>query len=108
MNQCRDHQHNWETLVSMFPPEWEALSRTCGAFRRCREFQTPAALLRTLLLHIANGYSLRETVTIAREAGLAAVSDTALSARFQRAENWLQTLCQQLFDETALGLPSAP
>ena len=103
-----DPQQNWETLVSMFPPEWEAFSRTCGAFRRCREFQTPAALLRTLLLHLANGYSLRETVAIAREAGLAAVSDTALSARFQRAEKWLQTLCHQLFQETAPGLPSAP
>jgi hypothetical protein len=103
-----DHQQNWETLVSMFPPDWETLSRTCGAFRRCREFQTPEALLRTFLLHVANGYSLRETVTIAREAGLASVSDTALSARFQRAESWLQTLCQQLFHETGIALPAAP
>ena len=108
MNRYSDHQQNWETLVSMFPPGWETLSRTCGAFHRCRGFQTPETLLRTLLLHVANGYSLRETVTIAREAGLAAVSDTALSARFQRAETWLQTLCQQLFHETGLDFPPLP
>ncbi len=108
MKICAEHQQNWETLVSMFPPGWETLSRTCGAFRRCREFQTPEALLRTFLLHVANGYSLRETVTIAREAGLATVSDTALSARFQRAETWLQTLCQQLFLETGVALPPVP
>ena len=92
----------------MFPPEWERLSRTCGAFHRCCEFQTPEALLRTFLLYVANGYSLRETVTIVREAGLASVSDTALNARFQRAERWMQTLCQHMFHDMDLTFPSAP
>lgn len=108
MKSCPEHDRNWETLVSMFPSEWERLSRTCGAFHRCREFQTPEALLRTFLLYVANGYSLRETVTVAREAGLASVSDTALNARFQRAERWLQTLCQHMFREMDLTFPSVP
>ena len=108
MNTLARHQQNWDTVVSMFPCEWESLSRECGAFRRCREFQTPEALLRTFLLHVANGYSLRETVTIAHEAGLATISDMALLTRFRQAERWFQRLCQDLFHETGISVPRPP
>lgn len=108
MNTLATSQHNWDTVVSMFPREWERIGRECGAFRRCREFQTPEALLRTLLLHVASGYSLRETVAIAQAAELATVSDMALLKRLQQAELWLQTLCQQLFQEGGFVVPTPP
>ena len=37
-----------------------------GAVERLRGFPTPAVLLRTLLLHVAKSYSLRETVVRAK------------------------------------------
>ena len=53
----------------------------------------------TLLIHIGCGYSLRETVTRAKLAGLADISDVALLGRLKKAKNWLHSLCVALFEE---------
>jgi len=50
------------------------------------------ALLRTILLHIARGYSLRETVVQVPAAQLASVSDVAPLKRLRNAEGWLRTV----------------
>ena len=63
--------------------------------------------MRTLLLHVARGYSLRETVVCARLARLAQVSDVALLKRFRSAEEWLRTLCVVLLQEQGIEMPQA-
>jgi Tfp pilus assembly protein PilV len=45
-----------------------------GAVKRLRGFSSPEVLLRTLLLHVGLGYSLRETVVRARFANWADVA----------------------------------
>ena len=42
-----------------------------------------SGLLRTLLLHIGNGYSLREMASRAKAAGLPSVSDVAILDRLE-------------------------
>jgi len=70
---------NWNTLLSLLPRNWEELAISTGATtRKMRSFDSAGAILRTLLLHIARGYSLRETVVRAKAAGLVSVSDVAL------------------------------
>ena len=56
-----------------------------GAFERLREFSSPGVLSRTLLLHVARGYSLRETVVRAKLAHWADVSDVALLKRLRKS-----------------------
>jgi Transposase DDE domain len=96
---------NWQTLVSFFPANWKALAKETGANMRLRGFRSVEALIQTLLLHVARGYSLRETVVHARLAQLARVSDVALLKRFRSAEEWFRTLCIALLQEQGIEMP---
>src|SRR5215475_2881999 len=96
---------NWQTLVSFFPPDWEHLATETRANVRLRGFRSGAALMRTRLLHVARGYSLRETVVRARMARSAHVSDVALLKRVQSAEEWFRTLCVALLQEQGIEMP---
>jgi hypothetical protein len=53
-------------------------------------------MLRTLLLHLAQGCSLRETAIRAKRAGLADVSDVAILKRLRASEAWLHHLASGL------------
>ncbi len=64
-------------------------------------------LLRTLLLHVGCGWSLRETAVQAKLAGIAAVSDVTLLNRLRQAEGWLRELCQQLWKDNGVNLQPA-
>ncbi len=80
---------NWEVLLSAFPSGWQPLARETGAIKHeLKEFQSEGDLLRVLLIHIGKGYSLRETVVIAKAAGLADISDVALLKRLRKSEGW--------------------
>lgn len=61
-------------------------------------------LLRTLLLHVGCGWSLRETAVQAKLAGIAEVSDVTLMTRLQQAEGWLRELCQRLWKDNGVNL----
>ena len=69
------------------------------AVERLREFSSPGVLLRTLLLHVARGYSLRETALRAKLANWADVSDVALLKRLRKSEAWLRSMCVELLRE---------
>ena len=69
---------NWNILTSFFPENWRELGRQTGAITRLRDFKSEEQVMRTLLIHIANGYSLREAVVLAKAGNIANVSDVAL------------------------------
>ncbi len=73
---------------------------------RQRDIKSPGDLLRTLLLHVGKGYSLRETVVRAKLMGLADISDVALLKRLRRAGDWLQWLCTGLFEASGWEMPA--
>jgi hypothetical protein len=98
---------DWQVLLSLFPPEWEELGRTTGAVTRLRGFDSLNDLLRTLLLHVGCGWSLRETAVQAKLAGIADVSDVTLLNRLRQAEDWLRQLCQQLWRDNGVDLEPA-
>jgi hypothetical protein len=98
---------NWNTLVSFFPKDWQGLGKQCGAMTRLRGFRSAEELMRTLLLHLGVGYSLRETAVVAKTAGLADVSDVALLKRLRCAEIWFRELCCRLVQESGLSIPSS-
>ncbi len=50
---------NWEVLLSFLPGGWQKEARELGALVRCRKFVNAESLLRTLLIHLADGCSLR-------------------------------------------------
>lgn len=95
---------DWRVLLGLFPPDWESMARSSGAITRLRGFESANDVLRTVLLHVGCGWSLRETVVQANLAGIASVSDVTLLNRLRQSEGWLRQLCQQLFRENGVGL----
>ncbi len=81
---------DWNVLISFFPSEWKKKAKELGALRRCRKFSDAEVLLRTLLIHLADGCSLRETTVRAHQAGLVSVSDVALLKRLKVSGEWLR------------------
>jgi hypothetical protein len=100
-------REDWQVLAGLLPPDWEQLGRSTGAVRRLRGFDSVNHVLRTLLLHVGCGWSLRETAVQAKLAGIAEVSDVTLLNRLRQAEAWLQALCQQLWKDNGVNLQPA-
>jgi hypothetical protein len=99
---------NWRVLRSLFPRGWDRLAFSQGAVERLRGFPNTESLLRTLLLHVGRGYSLRETAVQAELAGLAEVSDVTILNRLRQAGGWLHRMCQELLHEMGMTLPMPP
>jgi hypothetical protein len=90
---------DWSLLVSLLPRGWRELARETGATKGLRQDKDEETYLRVLLLHLACGYSLRETAVRAREAKLAELSDVAVLKRLRKSKEWLQALCRALLSE---------
>ena len=95
---------DWPILLSLFPDNWIELAHQTNALKKLRKDKEAENYIRTLLIHIGCGYSLRETATRAKIAGLADVSDVALLGRLRKAKEWLRSLCIELFKEQDIGL----
>ena len=95
---------DWEVVLSFLPEDWQELARETGALKGLRKDKSVDALLRTLLLHLACGHSLRETVVRARKAHLADLSDVALLKRLRKSSDWLRALCIALFREQGVAM----
>jgi hypothetical protein len=93
-------EENWKVLTSLLPTGWRQMAWQSGAVQRLRGFSSPDMLLRTLLLHVGRGYSLRETVVRAKLANRARISDVVLLKRLRDSEEWLRLLCIQLLRES--------
>jgi hypothetical protein len=92
-------EENWKVLASLFPAGWQQMAWQSGAVKRLRGFPSPDVLLRMLMLHVARGYSLRETVVRAKLANWTHISDVALLKRLRNSEEWLRWLCIELLRE---------
>jgi hypothetical protein len=65
MRNATINEQSWQTLLTLFPHNWRELAAETGANRRLRGVPSLEALMRTMLLHLARGYSLHETVVCA-------------------------------------------
>lgn len=98
---------NWQCLQRFLPVGWEEMARSLGAWRRTpRSIPSTEALLRVLLIHLAEGCSLRETVVRAREGQVASISDVALLKRLRASGEWLRWMAVKLLQ--GHGAPCVP
>ena len=95
---------DWPLLLPFFPVGWTDMATSNGALKGLRKDKSPENLLRTLLMHVGCGHSLRETVVRAREAGIADMSDVALLKRLRKSKDWLYAMCVALFHERGVSL----
>jgi hypothetical protein len=89
-------EENWKVLASLLPTGWQQMALQSGAVDRLRGFPSTEVLLR---VHVARGYSLRETVVRSRLANWTDISDVALVKRLRNSEEWLRLLCIELLRE---------
>ena len=90
---------DWRVIERFLPDGWEEKAEELGAWRRLRCFGSKEALLRTLLIHIALGCSLKETAARASEAGFADVSAVALFKRLKKCGEWLRWLASGVMEK---------
>jgi hypothetical protein len=89
----------WDVVASLLPSEWRELARTTGAMRRARgQVRDADTLLQLLMMHVATGLSLKQTVVRAKVQGLASMTDVALLLRLRSSGAWLQALAQRMFE----------
>jgi len=100
-------QYQWPYLVAMLGGEAKVneLAYRTGAFVRKREVRSPADLLQMLMIWAVAERSLRETVALASEAGLAELSDVALIKRLKRAGLWIGGLLGEMLTQRRDLLP---
>lgn len=98
---------DWEVLLTFFPEAWQQKAKELGALRRCRKFAEPESLVRTLLIHLADGCSLRETAVRATEGNLASISDVALLKRLRASGEWFRWMAAELMKNWIAKQPSA-
>lgn len=98
---------DWSVVVRMLPPLWEAKAVELGAVKRqLRGFADVSTLLRVMLIHLADGCSLRETAVRASAGGLTAVSDVALLKRLRSSGAWFEWMVREMANEMAMPLGS--
>ena len=98
---------NWDYLLTLLPADWQELAKSSGGVRRLRGASSLSNLLRTLLLHVAHGCSLRTTSVLAKAAGWVSMSDVALLKKLRACEGWLCALCAGLLKDSGMVLPQA-
>ena len=94
---------DWTLLMSFFPDNWNELAIKTRAIKGLRKHKDAENYLRTLMIHLACGHSMRETVARAKLANLADISDVALLGRLQKSKAWLRAMCLQLFQENGVN-----
>ena len=87
---------DWKILTKFFPKGWRDQAKVLGVLKRKRNVKSTNILLRIFLIHLADGCSLRETVTRAKQGKLADISDVALLKRLKSSSEWFRWMSLEL------------
>lgn len=101
-----EQEEDWNVLLSYLPAGWQRKARELGAFQRSSRKFSPVALLRLLLIHLADGRSLRETVAIAKLSEIIDVSDVALLKRLKASAEWFRWMSSELMKTWIVKQPA--
>lgn len=100
-----DLARDWEFLLTFLPVGWEEKAKELGALRRCRKVPDAGVLLRVLLIHLAEGCSLRETAVRARAGGIVDLSDVTIKNRLEGAGEWFRWMSTALMSQWVARQP---
>jgi len=87
---------DWEIIMSLLPDLWIEKASELGALLRKRNIKSAQVLLRVLLIHLAEGNSLRTTSTYAKQVKLCDINDTSLLHRLKVSGQWLRWMALEL------------
>lgn len=105
LNRAVTIKDDFDYLLGFLPNDWEQMALTKGAVRRYRGLKDARTLLRVLMIHLAEGLSLKETAAWAKASGLADISSVAIMDRLQQASEWFCCMAKGVQDR---WFPSTP
>ena len=95
---------DYKVLTKFFPAGWRVKLRELNALKRCRNIKSANILIQILLIHLADGCSLRETVARAKQAKLTSISDVALLKRLRSASQWFNWMSLALLKDIGVEI----
>jgi hypothetical protein len=98
---------DFQYLLRLLPHGWQEKARSLGALRRCRGVSDAESLLRVLLIHLAEGCSLRETSVRVRRGNIAQLSDVAIMDRLRLSGEWFRWMNTQLMNSLVRRAPQS-
>jgi len=104
MKENKIFNEDWKILTKFFPKGWRAKARELGVLKRKRNIKSTNILLRIFLIHLADGCSLRETVTRAKQGKLADISDVALLKRLKTCSEWFRWMSLELLKKRGVEI----
>lgn len=84
-----DVRDEWPMIRELLPEGWEQKARELGAVRRLRGVSSVEKLLRMLLMHLADGCSLKQTSARMSQLGWGQTSAVSILKRLRSAGQWL-------------------
>jgi hypothetical protein len=97
-----DFDDEWNVVERLLPRGWQEKAKELGAVRRLRGVDSVETLLRMLLVHLADGCSLKETSLRAGRLGWGSISAVGLFKRLRAAEKWLAWMAKELCPKNPL------
>ena len=95
----------WDVLLLALPQDWRRLAQDTRALKGLRSDRSPDNLLRSIVLCLGCGHSLRRTAHLdCISADLPRLTDVALLKRARKSKGWLHALCVRLFEELRLAV----
>ena len=104
MNAKKYLTSEWRILVKFLPTGWRVKANELGVLKRKRNIKSSSVLLRIFLIHLADGCSLRDTATRAKQGHLADVSDVALQKKLKGLSDWFRWMCIELLKSRGIEL----
>ena len=101
-------ESDWQALAAYLPPDLKQSAREHRFLRRSTGRLDAATWLRLILMHVAGGLSLAQTVARAQVQGWATGSAVALHKRLRSAGPWLTALTSHLLASQRQALASLP
>jgi len=89
-------QEDWNVLIKFLPELWTDKAVELGALVRKRKIDSPQTLLRILFIYLADGKSLRSTVSYAKSANICDINDVALLYRLRVSKKWFRWIAIEL------------
>lgn len=93
-----DVDSDFAYMLTLLPSGWQEKAKELGALRRRRGIPDAETLLRLLLIHLAEGVSLRQTAVLASQANIARVSDVAIMDRLSQSGEWFRWMNTALLE----------
>jgi len=100
---------DWDYVQSLLPENWQAEVKKQHLLNGGHKFSgenKESILLRTLLMHLVGGLSLRETSAYCKATGLVDVSDVAILKRLRKSEAFFAWCIEKLKPNAPAAFPT--